>query len=184
MVKMFRFPQGVLNLLSPISGKSGVIDVEFIKTGQSKAVPYRVEYQRDDHGLWIKIGDQWTGFDARSFPLDADTVGATPQIQWTLSRRLGFEVLEQLSGQDDHGIGGGGVKKSLLQKLKAPMPGKILKIKVQPGESVKKGQSLLVMEAMKMENELKSPLDGVVKTVNVQIGQTVESHAELIRFGE
>lgn len=58
-------------------------------------------------------------------------------------------------------------------KITAPMPGKITKVFVKTGDVVKKGQALLVMEAMKMEYTLKSDLDTVVEKVNAELGQQV-----------
>ncbi len=55
----------------------------------------------------------------------------------------------------------------------APMPGTILKVNVGAGDTVKKGQVLLILEAMKMENELVSPADGKVVSVNVEKGKSV-----------
>ena len=54
-----------------------------------------------------------------------------------------------------------------VNNLKAPMPGLIVGIAVQPGDSVGKGDSLLILEAMKMENNLKAPGDGVVKSIRI-----------------
>lgn len=58
-------------------------------------------------------------------------------------------------------------------KIAAPMPGTILNVNVDVGAAVKKGQVLLVLEAMKMENEITAPNDGVVASVNVQKGKSV-----------
>ena len=55
----------------------------------------------------------------------------------------------------------------------SPMPGNILKVNVKSGDAVKKGQVLLVLEAMKMENEIQAPADGKVDTINVTVGQCV-----------
>lgn len=60
-------------------------------------------------------------------------------------------------------------------KVVAPMPGKILGVKVSAGQAVKKGDVLLVLEAMKMENEIVAPSDGTVASINVAAGQSVES---------
>lgn len=60
-------------------------------------------------------------------------------------------------------------------KVNSPMPGKILALKANVGESVKKGQVLLVLEAMKMENEIVAPSDGTVASVNVAVGSSVEA---------
>lgn len=69
------------------------------------------------------------------------------------------------------------------QKVEAPMPGTILDIKVQAGQSVKKGDVLIILEAMKMENEIMAPCDGKVTGVNVRKGDSVETAALLCTIG-
>lgn len=59
-------------------------------------------------------------------------------------------------------------------KITAPMPGKIVAVKAQAGTSVKKGDAVIVLEAMKMENEICAAQDGVVASVEVAVGDTVE----------
>ena len=66
--------------------------------------------------------------------------------------------------------------------VKAPMPGNILKVNVKPGDSVKKGAILCILEAMKMENEIMAPADGIVATVDVTPGTTVATDAVLVTF--
>ena len=61
------------------------------------------------------------------------------------------------------------------ETVASPMPGNILDVKVSAGTAVKKGDVLLILEAMKMENEIMAPCDGTVTAVNVQKGSTVES---------
>ena len=60
-------------------------------------------------------------------------------------------------------------------KITAPMPGTILDIRVKPGDSVNKGTIIIILEAMKMENEILSPQDATVSSVNVTKGQQVNS---------
>lgn len=60
-------------------------------------------------------------------------------------------------------------------KVNAPMPGKILEVKANAGQSVKKGEVLVVLEAMKMENEIVAPQDGTVASINVAVGNSVEA---------
>ncbi|NIK74406.1 biotin carboxyl carrier protein [Thermonema lapsum] len=72
--------------------------------------------------------------------------------------------------------------RSQAEDLKAPMPGLVLDIKVSPGQAVKKGDALLILEAMKMENVLKAPADAKVKSICVAKGQGVEKNQVLIEF--
>lgn len=64
-------------------------------------------------------------------------------------------------------------------KVNAPMPGKILKVAASNGQAVKKGEVLLILEAMKMENEIVAPQDGTVASINVAVGDSVEAGAVL-----
>ena len=67
--------------------------------------------------------------------------------------------------------------------ISAPMPGTILKVNVQNGASVKKGDILMILEAMKMENEIFAPCDGTVKEVRVAQGATVQPGEVLLVIG-
>lgn len=69
-----------------------------------------------------------------------------------------------------------------INNLKAPMPGLIQSIAVEPGQEVQKGETLLVLVAMKMENIIKSAGDGVVKTLKIVPGEIVEKNQVLIEF--
>ena len=64
-------------------------------------------------------------------------------------------------------------------KVTAPMPGKILGVKASVGQAVKRGQVLVILEAMKMENEIVAPEDGTVASINVSTGDSVEPGATL-----
>lgn len=65
-------------------------------------------------------------------------------------------------------------------KVDAPMPGNILDVKVSNGAAVKAGQVLVILEAMKMENEIVAPQDGTVASINVNKGDTVEAGQTII----
>lgn len=69
-----------------------------------------------------------------------------------------------------------------VQQIKAPMPGLVLSVLVAEGDEVKKGDNLLVLEAMKMENMIKSPTDGVIKKITIKQGDKVEKNEVLINF--
>ena len=73
-------------------------------------------------------------------------------------------------------------KSSGVSRVNAPLPGSIFKLNVSVGDSVKKGDVLLIMEAMKMENNILSEKDGVVKTVKVAVGDTVLQEDLLIEL--
>jgi biotin carboxyl carrier protein len=78
-----------------------------------------------------------------------------------------------------------GLDKAMVSKvsnIKAPMPGLVLNILVEDGQEIKKGDALIVLEAMKMENILKSPTDGKIKKVTVKKGIAVEKGQILIEF--
>ena len=64
--------------------------------------------------------------------------------------------------------------------VKAPMPGTLIKVNVKPGDSVKKGDVLCVLEAMKMENDIMAPADGVVASVEAVQGASVATDAVLV----
>ncbi len=76
------------------------------------------------------------------------------------------------------GPGGGEVS------IKSPMPGLIVAVPVSPGDAVAKGQVVVVLESMKMENELKSPRDGKIAAVKVEPRQAVEQNQVLIVIGD
>ncbi|HLZ66411.1 MAG TPA: acetyl/propionyl/methylcrotonyl-CoA carboxylase subunit alpha [Aliidongia sp.] len=69
-------------------------------------------------------------------------------------------------------------------RLTAPMPGKITQVLVAPGDAVKRGAALLVVEAMKMEHTITAPMDGTIDRVRYAVGDLVEDGAELIAFAE
>ena len=62
-----------------------------------------------------------------------------------------------------------------VTEIRAPMPGKVVRVHIEAGASVEKGAGLVVVEAMKMQNEMKSPRDGVVVSINVKAGDTVNA---------
>jgi len=79
-------------------------------------------------------------------------------------------------------LGLSGLNTARVSEIKAPMPGMVLKVFVNEGTEVKKGDNLFVLEAMKMENIIKSPADVMVKTVKIQPGDKVEKGQILMLF--
>ena len=95
--------------------------------------------------------------------------------EYSLQAKDRFDLLLEELGMQDLGA-------SAVNDLKAPMPGLVLDIPVNEGQEVSKGEALVVLEAMKMENVLKAESDGVVKAVNVTKGEAVEKNHILIEF--
>ena len=93
-----------------------------------------------------------------------------------------LSVLDSRKVRMRDALGGGGDAAS--GDCSAPMPGKVLRVFVAAGDTVSAGQSLVVIEAMKMENELTAVGDGVVGAVMVEAGQSVEKGALLVAISE
>ena len=88
---------------------------------------------------------------------------------------VNIEMIDPLAARRkrrDDEMGGGGVVKAL-------MPGRVVRVLVSPGDNVSKGAGLIILEAMKMENEIQAQTAGVVDKIFVEAGQTVEAGAEL-----
>ncbi|MBL4669517.1 MAG: biotin/lipoyl-binding protein [Flavobacteriales bacterium] len=81
-----------------------------------------------------------------------------------------------------HSLGMDTTASKKVSDLKAPMPGLVLEISVSGGQQVSKGDALLILEAMKMENVIKSPTDGVIKSISVNQGETVEKNQIILNF--
>ena len=86
-----------------------------------------------------------------------------------------FDVLLEKMGMNSNA----GAK---VNNVRAPMPGLIIELKVKDGDLVKAGDTLLILEAMKMENIIKAPGDATVKAVKVSMGEGVEKNQVLIEF--
>lgn len=86
-----------------------------------------------------------------------------------------FDALLKSLGMEKGGAG-------KVNELKAPMPGLVLDIHVKPGDAIQKGDKVLVLEAMKMENVIKAPADATVASIEVEKGKTVDKNQVMVRF--
>ena len=92
----------------------------------------------------------------------------------------GTPVAVALNGRRHHAKKDGGASLSGPQRVVAPMPGKVVRVLVQAGEAVRARQPLVVVEAMKMENELRAGRDGTVADIHAQEGASVDAGALLV----
>jgi biotin carboxyl carrier protein len=155
--------------------------------------PMEIEVQRHGSGYRVRLDDRWLEVDlvnagrfVRSVRLEDGTQvslvhhreGAMHHV--TLGgATFNVEIIDPLSlkrRRVEDEMGSGGVVKAL-------MPGRVVRVLVAKGEAVRKGAGLLILEAMKMENEIQAPVDGTVEELFVDAGQTVESGGDLVRIG-
>lgn len=151
-------------------GPSGTVEVE---AGSGEKL--EVSWKKDAQGIWVLLPSGLVGFD---FLGSKDDDGL-----------LVYEILKR--GSADHfmdasvSYGSASInvaKKSgpKALKIRAQMPGKIIRILSEVGSEVLKDQPLLVMEAMKMENEIRAPQAGKISQIKVREGQTVETGTDLV----
>jgi biotin carboxyl carrier protein len=98
-------------------------------------------------------------------------------VVWLAGRQYAFALADERAARRAHDRAGGG---GGPQTVKAPMPGKVVKHLVTVGDRVEAGQGVVVIEAMKMENELRAPAPGVVKALPAAEGTAVEAGAPLV----
>lgn len=157
-----------------VGGKEYAVDVD--TTGDAMRLTldganYRVDVSAVQHGEQYSVL-----VDERSFAVSVDGDGRKLALVLDgYSYAVGVEDDRERASRalsNLHGSGGG--------VIESVMPGIVRKVEVQVGDTVKRGDRLLVLEAMKMENEILADADGVVAKVHVAAGQTVEGGAPLV----
>jgi biotin carboxyl carrier protein len=91
-------------------------------------------------------------------------------------------VVQEPAADQESFEGGEAQSAEDMLKVKAPMPGKVIKINVEEQEEIRKNQTLAIVEAMKMENEIKSSIEGIVKKIYVTTGDLVDSNKPLMEL--
>ena len=154
--------------VTPTEGKSeGLLNGDFYSLDIEKVDAHTWHILKDNMSYyvqWIERNDE-----AKTYTLKVN--GSLI----VLEAKNEFDILLEKMGMANVGS-------AKVSKLKAPMPGKVLDVLVTVGQEVVKGDGLVILEAMKMENVLKADDVGVVKSVNVSIGEAVEKNNVLIEF--
>jgi len=152
-------------------GRTGVAHVEV-----EKGKPIEVRWRRDADGLWILLPGGTYGFDLQG---EKDDEG---RFMYLVSQRNFHSewagVHASMGGEEALAVNRGNKAKAV--RVRAQMPGKIIRVTAEAGQMVEKDQPLLVMEAMKMENEIRAPQAGKITQVKVVEGQAIETGADLI----
>jgi biotin carboxyl carrier protein len=115
--------------------------------------------------------------DNRSFEIEVDHQGDEYRVLVD-GRNYHVNLMDERRVRTSGGPGGGALQGR--QTVSVPMPGKVIAILVAEGDTVEKGQGLVIVEAMKMENEVRCPIAGEVKEIKVKQGETVEAGATLL----
>jgi biotin carboxyl carrier protein len=134
-----------------------------------------VRWRKDADGLWIELPHGVFGFDVTGDKDDSDALTFRVSERGT---ERSWENLSFVRAGEESVASASTAKKGV--RVRAQMPGKIIRVLIQEGAEVQKDQPLLVMEAMKMENEIRAPQAGVIGQLKVSEGSTVESGADLI----
>lgn len=132
----------------------------------------RTDYQYMDDTISFLFKDS-------SYLLDVTSSG----VEYTVYTRGAFRSVKLFNEEKIlHESLKSGAMMGASDSLMSEMPGKIVKVFVKPGQSVKAGEPLVIMEAMKMENEMRASQDVKIKAVNIKEGETVESGTALVVF--
>jgi pyruvate carboxylase subunit B len=119
--------------------------------------------------------------DGRSLTLAMDSLGRGRWMLTHAGERWEMEVIDERTRHIRSLTASGDVRRT-AQVLKAPMPGLVVRLQASPGDHVAAGAGIVVLEAMKMENELKAPAPVQIKSVLVSAGQAVEKGQVLVEF--
>lgn len=160
-----------------LDGRERPVDVDIAPTGETKvsvdgrAVEADV-VELDDGALSVRIDGQVLDLTLEGLPPDVGVVASGHRVYARIeSERLRASAAARRAG-------GGANEKVIL----APMPGRVTKVLVTVGQEVPAGHGVVVVEAMKMENELRTKTGGVVAEIHAQAGAAIEAGAKLVTF--
>ncbi|WP_017416991.1 biotin/lipoyl-containing protein [Clostridium tunisiense] len=111
-----------------------------------------------------------------------ETSAAYEKISTASQNSIQQNSVQQSNAPENNATQSSGSQNAEGEILDAPMPGNIINVAVKVGDTVKKGQLIIVLEAMKMENEIVSPKDGIITSVAVSKGQSVNAGDALVKI--
>jgi biotin carboxyl carrier protein len=124
-----------------------------------------------------QIGTRWSVLiGQRSYEVSIEARGNGGYVVHVNGHAVSLTFVDAFRGRRDTG----GSTSSGPKPVVAPMPGRVVRVLVKPGDAVTARQGLVVVEAMKMENELRAPRDGIVTAVRVSEGASVEANTVLV----
>lgn len=136
-------------------------------------------------GDFLKINDYQFHilYNNKSYNVDVVKLNAEEKTMTLKINSIKFNLsLKDKYDELLHNLGLDNLATKKVSEIKAPMPGMVLNVLVKEGDVVKKGDTLIILEAMKMENSLKSPTDGIIKKIAIIKGVAVEKNQLLIQF--
>lgn len=139
--------------------------------GNGDTEPVRVDWRQPEPGVYSLLIEGHS-YDAHVEVGDDDEEELAIHLLSRVVKARASDARKRRVARDAHGPDG-------TVRLTAPMPGKVVKVLAPEGTVVARGEGIIVLEAMKMENELKAPRDGTVTQIAVEEGQGVESGAHL-----
>lgn len=154
-----------------VNGKGFDVVLEEATAGRINGKSFGIDIQKVSDNIYHIIRDHRT-YEVEMLDEGQVKVNGHLYATETVDR---FDALLKQLGMD-RGTAG------KVAEVKAPMPGLVLKILAEAGAVVSKGDALLVLEAMKMENVIKSPTDGTIASIEVQQGRTVEKNQVMVKF--
>lgn len=154
---------------------------------------FEVDILDEEGGPVVRLGDEELRVDLRGLGptgpyslllADRSHEGYAEPVEGGYRVILGgqfFQVrVEEAARARLHGLAGAAHRREGPAAVAAPMPGLVVSVLVEVGQAVKRGATVVILQAMKMENELRAPADGVVKEVSVSAGETVAQGQSLI----
>jgi len=164
-----------LAFIAKLGGQTSVVRITEVGKSHYRVVVDGNEFMVD--GRKIGQSNYSLLIDNRSFEVDVDVT--EDEYRVLLDGRL-YRI--DMADERRMRVGGNqaGIEASGRQEVKVPMPGKVVTLLAAEGDTVEKGQGLVIIEAMKMENEVRSPSNGQVKEIRIKAGELVEAGQVLV----